>query len=80
MDTPAQDGQEWPALITTGQAAEILGVSRQRVRALMRLHKLDANRYGRNYLITYDSVLLWAQKRRGQGGDVPIYAPTDLIV
>lgn len=63
MTEIAPDGQALPALITTGQAAQILGVSRQRVRALMRHRKLDATAYGRNYLITRESLQEWIAKR-----------------
>lgn len=74
------DGPQLPDKLTVGEAADVLGVSRQRVRELMHLHRLDATKYGRNYLITRESLLLWVEKRRGQAADPPIYPPATLIV
>lgn len=54
-------------LVTTKEAAEILGVSVRRVRAMIEENKISAHRLGRDYAIereTLDSVKVYGKAGR----------------
>ena len=53
--------------MSTVQAAEELGVNRQRVVALIKQGVLDAERVGRSYLVTEESVERRKKENPGPG-------------
>lgn len=54
-------------LLTTPQAAKRLGISRQRVSALIKAGLLQAEMIGRDWLIHYDVLEEFAARRRPRG-------------
>jgi excisionase family DNA binding protein len=53
-------------LLTTQQAAEILGISDRHVRSLIAAGKLTAHRLGRDYAIEETDLALVPDRRRGR--------------
>jgi excisionase family DNA binding protein len=53
-------------LLTTQQAAEILGVTDRRVRSLIAEGKLTAHRLGRDYAIEESDLALVPDRKRGR--------------
>lgn len=52
-------------ILTTRQAARILGLSRSRVKQLIQAGQLPATKHGRDYMINLDDLL--DMPRRGAG-------------
>jgi len=57
-------------LINTSQAAEVLGVSERRVRALIADERLPAQRVGRDYVINEEDLALVADRKPGRPSKV----------
>jgi excisionase family DNA binding protein len=53
-------------LIGTKEAAERLGISQQRVQALIKTGKLPANLVGRDYVIKEEDLALVAERKTGR--------------
>lgn len=53
-------------LLNTSQAAEVLGVSERRVRALIAGGKLLAQRVGRDYVIRQEDIALVGDRKPGR--------------
>ena len=53
-------------LITTNEAAERLGVTVQRIHALIRSGRLPAERLGRDYVIKEEDLALVAERKAGR--------------
>jgi excisionase family DNA binding protein len=56
--------EEW---ITTQEAAEIIGVTRNHIRYLIRNGKLEAKRFGRAWMVSYKSTEEYAATERKPG-------------
>jgi excisionase family DNA binding protein len=54
------------SLLTTGQAAERLGVSERRVRAMIKAGRLPSQRIGRDHLIREEDLKLVANRKPGR--------------
>ncbi len=50
--------------LSTEEAAEILGYSRQHVRVLVRKGRLQGDRVGKNWLVSYSSVQEYIMQKR----------------
>lgn len=48
--------------VSTTQAAELLGVSHSRIRALIKYGRLEAQKIGRNYIVAKESVISFKRK------------------
>lgn len=53
--------------MTTAAAAKYLGVTPQRVRQLVVCEKIDATKYGRDYLLDSESVQSYKENRKKPG-------------
>ena len=58
-------------LITTGEAAERLGVTIRRVQALITSGKLPAQKFGRDYMIDEKDLKLVADRKVGRPRKAP---------
>jgi excisionase family DNA binding protein len=54
------------AMITTQEAAELLGVSVRRVTALIKSGKIPSERFGRAHVINEDDLKLVAERKVGR--------------
>ena len=54
--------------LTTAQVAKRLGVTRRRVQALIKRGQLEADRYGKAYLISEEQLQAFLERRRTEPG------------